>query len=238
MTDDRPFEPLIQSIDRAMRQRQIDSSVRAAEAAARRDALSQLRQSTQSWLSGIRGELQGLGGGRRFTRLRIRSEMRAQLLNLNADVERLRQQVRQTLARLRREAAEIAAADQQRVADLRATIGEEAGRRRQQTQALLSQFAQARAETAGHMRQQLSGYRDGLRQATSQALTAHRAERARQTAAWHSTRARRVEPSAPPVTLVDPRESLPPALAALAGKPAAPDPVARDPAAPDLAARD
>lgn len=223
MTDDRPFESLIQSIDRATRQRQIDNSVRAAEAAARRDALTQLRQSTRSWLSGIRGELQGLGGERRFTRVRIRSEMRAQLLNLNADVERLRQQVRQTLAQLKSEAAEIAAADRQRVADLRASIGSEASNRRQQTQALLNQFAQARAETAGALRQQLSGYSQGLRQATTRTLSAYRAERARLNAAWHGAKSRRVDAPAPPVTLIDPTESLPPALTVPAGKPAARD---------------
>ena len=89
------------------------------------------------------------------------------------------------------------------------------------------------------MRQQLSGYSQGLRQATTRTLTAYRAERARLNAAWHGARNRRVEPPAPPVTLVDPRESLPPALTALVGPAAASAPDRPPPTGhPETAIRD
>ena len=229
MTSNQPFDTLIQSIDQASRQRDVDTTVRAMEAAARKEALGQLRGTTQSLLSTIRGGLKGLEDQRRFTRLRLRNEMRAQLMNLNADVERLRQQVRNTLKALKDQSVTASAAGRQRVAELRAEIGQEAEQRRQKTRGLLDQFYQARAETMGQVRQQLSGYRDGLRQTTAETLNAFRAERARLNAAWQKTRARRAEASAPPVTLVDPKQSLPSALTTLLGtltQPAADPPVA------------
>ena len=212
MVDDAPYKTLIERIDQASRRRDVDAGVRGVEAAARRQALGQIRESTRSRLSDIRDELRGIEDQRRFTRLRIRHEMRAQLRNLHADVERLKRQVQTTLDALKGQSATLAATVRQRVAELRADAGVEAMQRREDTRNLLNGFSQARAEKLRQMRRKLNGYCDGLRQTTAKTLGAYRAERALLHAAWQGSRSRRAGNAPPPVTLIDPRTSAPDAL--------------------------
>ena len=216
MTSDVGLNDLMHSIDQSSRRRETDMAVRAVEAAARREAIEQQRSTTRSTISNARGQLQALEDQRRFRRQRIRDEMRAQLLNLNADVEQLRRQVRKSLAALKEDAARLAAAGRQRVAELRAEVGQETTQRRQDTRRLLQGLQRARAANVSRTQERLDGYREALRQSTANTLSAYRAERVRHRVAWQARRRRRHEPALP-VTMVDPQQGPPAALASLIG---------------------
>ncbi len=210
MTSYRDFHELIQTIDAASRKREIDTDVRAVESAARRSAVAHLRAAAKSQLSHARTELQDLKNQRSFVRRRIRDEMRAQLLNLNADVDRLRDQVRKTVSALKDTTGDLAVERQQRTAAFRASLSQQIAQRRNDTQRLLTEFGDLRAERAAKTRTKLSSGLSELRAATASALATHRAERARLSAGWAAIRQRQaVRSSAPlPLTLSDPRQDL------------------------------
>ena len=216
MTSDIPLNDLMHSIDQSSHRRETDMAVRAVEAAARREAIEQQRSTTRSTISNARGHLQALEDQRRFRRQRIRDEMRAQLLNLNADVEQLRRRVRKSLADLKNDAARLTAAGRQRVAELRAEVGHETTQRRQDTRRLLQELQRARAANVSRTQERLEGYCEALRQSTANTLSAYRAERARHRVAWQARRKRRSE-AALPVTMVDVQQGPPAALASLIG---------------------
>ncbi len=217
MTSDTPLNDLMHAIDQSSLRRETDMAVRAVEAAARREAIEQQRSATRSTISEARGQLQALEDQRRFRRQRIRDEMRAQLLNLNADVERLRRQVRTSLSALKDDAAKLAAAGRQRIAELRAEVDRETAQRRQDTRRLLQELHRARAANVSRTQERLGAYCEALRQSTASRLSAYRAERARLQVAWKARRSRRPAAPPPPITMVDLQQGSPAALASLIG---------------------
>lgn len=206
-------------ISQAAEQRDMDTMLRAAEAAARRAAVDALRAQSRAQMAGIRRDLKDVYGKRRFVRLRIRDEMRAQLMNLNEDVERLRAQVRHTLESLKAQTADLATERRQRLAETYSGIAEETARRRSETRRMLDHFSQARLDRLQHMSVRLGAYRASLRDSTAAVLDAYRAERARQRATWRALRGRRTARTVPPapITMADPLEAPVETLAPLAG---------------------
>ena len=223
MPSETPLNDLMHAIDQSSHRRETDMVVRAVEAAARHEAIEQQRDAARSTISKARGHLQALEDQRRFRRQRIRDEMRAQLLNLNADVERLRRQVRSSLATLKDDATKLAAAGRRRIAALRAEVDRETAQRRHDTRQLLQEFHQARTANGSRTQERLEGYCEALRQRTAHRLSAYRAERARLRAALNARRHEKSEAPPPPIAMVDLQQGSPAALASLIGDRIAPD---------------
>ncbi|WP_162906907.1 hypothetical protein [Algihabitans albus] len=183
-----------------------------------------MRAAAKSQLTQIRGELQGLKSQRSFVRRRIRDEMRAQLMNLNADVDRLRGHVQETVRSLKNSTGTLAAERRQQTAAFRASLGEQIAQRRQDTQRLLTQFGDARAEQAARTRARLSDGLSELRTITADVLSAHRAERARLSASWAEIKRRRELRATPPIplTLTDPAQDAAIAQTFLSSNPPSP----------------
>lgn len=206
MTSYEEYHELIRTIDMAARQREIDGEVRAMESSARREAVTHLRSKAKSRLSHVRNEIEGLRNQRSFLRRRIRDEMRAQLLNLNADVEQLRRRVRETVQSLKSDTGDLAEARRREMAAFRAKLDEQIATRRRDTQRLLAEFGDLRANRSARKRAQLSEELNALRAATASVLSAHRNERARLSANWAAVKRRRSLRAAArlPVTVTDP----------------------------------
>ena len=178
-------------IEQAARQRRAAAVVRKREAAVRQAAVAALRAGGESRRSVVHGELEDLRHRRHFVRRRIREEMRAQLLSLNADRERLRGEVRKRLTELRRDGAGLAADHRERRAEVRAGLAAQSSRRHACARGLLEGFSKAGGERTKRIRRQLAEARAELRRVTADTLGALRAERIRRRAAWEAARERR-----------------------------------------------
>ena len=181
----------LRGIEQAARQRRAAASVRTREAAARRAAVAALRADGEARRSVIHGDLEDLRHRRHFIRRRIREEMRAQLLSLNADMERLHGEVRTRLTELRRNGVGLAADHRGRRAEVCAGLAAQSRRRRACARGLLEGFSKAGVERTKRIRRQLADARAELRRVTADTLGALRAERIRRRAAWEASRERR-----------------------------------------------